>query len=228
MKENIEHRSFVSTQEFQFRALEEDGTRFIEGYAATFDTRSKLMPDNGRVFYEEIRQGAFTEALEREDLDVFLTLNHSKDKVMARTVNNTLTLTEDDKGLYFRAEIVPVSYAEDTWELVRNGTLFENSFGMLVLKKDVTFTRTEDGTPLRIINKVTRLVDVSVVTNASYPNTEVLARQLEEFEREEAEAEVETETEEVKEEVVEKEVEDLEIDEVTDDEIEKLKMKIKI
>jgi len=204
-------KRFYSTE---FRAVEEDGKKYLEGYAAKFGVRSKLLFENGRLFTEELSRDAFEGVLEN---DVILTFNHSKDKVMARTTSKTLQLNTDDTGLFFRAELPSnVSYANDIYQLVERGDLNSNSFAFYVTREGQSWTKDEEGNPLRTIKKVERLSDVSVVTNAAYPDTEVAARSYEETREDEPE-----ETEEEPREVENEEP-------AVDDEIEKLKLKTKL
>jgi HK97 family phage prohead protease len=177
MKKNIEYRT-VDPVFTSFRAVEEDGKKFLEGYGSVFNQRSKLIYEHGKFFFEIIDPKAFDEVLRDESLDVYLTLNHSRDKVIARTISGTLTLTTDEKGLLFRAEMPNVSYANDTYELVSRGDLFENSFAFVVNRNDEEWTKDKDGNNIRFIKKVSKLIDVSVVTNGAYANTTVSARQI--------------------------------------------------
>jgi len=187
MKENIEKRVLSHSNDLKFRALEEDdGKRYIEGYASVYESRSKLLFENGELFYEEIERGAFDDVLENDSLDVYLTFNHSNDSIIARTTNNTLSLSSDDEGLFFRALVPNVSYANDIYELVKNGTFFENSFAFSVGSDGYTWQETEDGANLRRINKIRGLYDVSVVTKGAYSDTQVAARQLKELRDSEA------------------------------------------
>ena len=181
MSDKIEKRVLALTNDIRYRAVEEDGKRFIEGYAAVFSSRSKLIMEMGELFYEEVERGAFADILVDPELDVILNFNHSRDLVMARTTNGTLTLSEDDAGLFFRAEIPDVTYANDTYELVKNGTFFENSFAFLVDSDGFRWATTDEDVPLRIISKVRKLIDVSIVTYGAYPETSVEARDLPNF-----------------------------------------------
>jgi len=187
MTDKIEKRVLALSDDVRYRAVEEDGKRFIEGYAAVFNSRSKLLMENREMFYEELSPGAFRNVLDSKGLDVYLTFNHSRDLVMARTTNGSLTLKEDDKGLFFRAQIPNVSYANDTWELVKNETFFENSFAFVVDSDGFRWDTTEDDVPLRIVQNVKRLYDVSVVTNGAYSETSVEARDLPNYEEEQEE-----------------------------------------
>jgi uncharacterized protein len=178
MKESIEKRLLVQ-DEVQFRAVSEGDKRYLEGYAAVYNSRSKLILERGEVFYEELRSGAFDKVLQDETLDVYLTLNHQRDKIMARTVNGSLELSSDEIGLKFRAEIPDrVSYANDVYELVKRGDLYQNSFAFVTLEENTEWSMTEEDIPLRGIKVIDRLVDISVVTIPAYNQTSVQARDL--------------------------------------------------
>lgn len=170
------------------RATEEGEERFIEGYATVFNTRSKLIFENRQLFNEEIRPGSFAEVLGRGGLDVIFTFNHSKDIVLARTGSGTLQLQEDDKGLFYRARIdVSDSEAKNLWLRIKRGDLSENSFAFRVDESDYQWERAEDGTPIRVIHRISDLRDVSAVTYAAYPETSVNARELDDLSKDESE-----------------------------------------
>ncbi|HOQ81032.1 MAG TPA: HK97 family phage prohead protease [Candidatus Cloacimonadota bacterium] len=181
--EKIEKRILLDG-DIQMRAVEEEGgKRYLEGYAAIFNSRSKLILEKGEIFYEELRQGSFTQVLSNPKLDVYYTLNHERGRVMGRTTNGTLQLKEDETGLSFRVELPNnVSYANDVYELVKRGDLFNMSFAFAVDSEGFKWERTDEGIPLRVINNVRRLVDVSVVTLPAYEETTVQARDLPIFE----------------------------------------------
>ena len=161
-----------------FRAIEEDGKRFLEGYASVFSQRSKLIYENGKFFYEVIDPKTFDEVLRDDKLDVKLNFNHANDKIIARTKSGTLKLSTDEKGLLFRAELPDVSYAKDVYELVSRGDLFENSFAFVVRKSDEEWSKDENGTLLRLVRKVTKLIDVAICVDGAYENTTISARDL--------------------------------------------------
>jgi uncharacterized protein len=183
IKKNI--RSFIPEGDVSFRAIEEDGKKYLIGYASVFNQKSKLIYERGKYFFEIIDPKAFDEVLADEKLDVPLTFNHSRDKLIARTISNTLTLSTDEKGLLFKAELPNVSYANDVYELVLRGDLFENSFGYAFTEDGIVWSKDEDGNNLRTINKINKLLDVSVVTNAAFSNTFISARDDEELKDEE-------------------------------------------
>jgi len=78
---------------------ENDGLR-VEGYAAVFDEEA----DIGGMFREVIAQGAFTDAIGRDDV-VFL-VNH-EGLPLARTRSGTLTLEQDKRGLKMSTVLDP-------------------------------------------------------------------------------------------------------------------------
>ena len=187
-------RRYFNSSDYSVRAVEDEtGKRFLEGYASVFNVRSRLILENREIFYEEIKPGAYENVLQKSGLDVIFTFNHSRDRVLARTTSGTLKLAQDDKGLYFRAEIDPeVSDAKDLWHRVKRGDISENSFAFRVSEEDYEWSgRSEDGLPIRVIHNISDLRDVSSVTNAAYPETSVSARELSEIKGEEKE-EIET------------------------------------
>jgi uncharacterized protein len=177
-------RYFNTSEDICFRAIEEEGKRYLTGYASVFDVKSRLILEGGRLFYEDIQRGAFNEVLSNPGLDVIFTFNHDKSKIIARTISGTLSLSADDKGLLFKAEIPNnVSYANDVYELVKRGDLFSNSFAYQALPQDITWGKDENGNRTRSIRKVSNLVDVSVVVHAAFPDTSIAARDLEEIQK---------------------------------------------
>ncbi len=179
---NIETRFFDNNQA-ELRSVEEEGKRFIVGYAARFGIRSRLIAENNKLFYETLNRGSFDDVLKREDLDVKLLFNHDKNKILAR-YPNSLTLFSDEKGLGFRAEIpMEVSYVADIYNLIRRGILKGNSFAFRADDPEgVKWGIDDTGIRTREINKITGLFDVSVVVDPAYPNTEVAARSIREIE----------------------------------------------
>jgi len=178
---------YINSEQGSLRAAEEENKRFIEGYASVFNVRSKLILERGEVFYEEIKPGAFREVLERDGLDVIFTFNHSKNMVLARTISNTLQLKEDERGLFYRAEIdINDSEAKNLWLRIKRGDLQENSFAFRVDETDYRWESVDgDNIPLRKISKISDLRDVSAVTFAAYPETSVDARELAEINKDE-------------------------------------------
>ncbi len=193
MKEynKIQERVYDS-ETLEVRALEENDEKIIEGYALTYNTRSKLLYNS---FYEVIEKGAFDNVLRSDDLDVIFNFNHNNDNVMARTKNDTLKLNSDEKGLFFRAILPNTTVANDLYELVKRGDISENSFAFLPAKDGYRIEpldEGEDDVELITITEVERLRDVSAVTFPAYPETELQARDDDEETTEEVKEEIES------------------------------------
>jgi HK97 family phage prohead protease len=133
----------------------------LEGYAALYNDVTQI-----GNFREMIAPGAFREVM---DDDVRLLLNHDG-APLARTKNGTLKLTDDEKGLHYRAELVDTQAGRDLYTMVQRGDITQSSFGFTIGEQEIS----EDGT--RVITLVSRLLDVSPVSFPAYVNTEVSAR----------------------------------------------------
>jgi HK97 family phage prohead protease len=160
----IERRTFT-VRDVEARQAE-DGTMRLLGYAAVFNDSSVPLP-----FKESIAPGAFRKTL-METPDVRLLINHEGLPV-ARTKNGTLTLTEDDRGLYMDAEIADTSIGRDLYKLVERGDVDQMSFAFRVIRQKWSEDRSR-----RILTEVSLADgDVSVVTYPAYPTTSVEARE---------------------------------------------------
>lgn len=149
----------------------------VSGYAAVFNEEA----DIGGMFREQIAPGAFKAAIGRDDV-VFL-VNHAG-LPMARTRSGTLTLKEDDRGLYIESELDPED--PDVRAIVpkmRRGDLDKMSFAFMPTKQE--WDDSED-IPLRTITEAS-LYDVSIVTTPAYDGTDIGLRSLERFREEQHE-----------------------------------------
>lgn len=151
----------------------------LVGYAAVFDQET----DIGGYFREVVRCGAFSEALNRDDIHALF--NHDYGNVIGRKKAGTLTVTEDDHGL--RVEITPpnTQLARDLIENIRAGNIDQMSFAFSMDGGKQTWDETGD-MPLRSIEKVGSLHEVSVVPRGAYPTTEIGLRSLEQMRKERA------------------------------------------
>ena len=160
----IERRTF-QVQDVEARESD-DGVLRLSGYAAVFNDASVPLP-----FKERISPGAFRKTL-TEQPDVRLLINH-EGLPLARTKNGTLTLREDDRGLYFDAELAQTQEARDIHTLIARGDVDQMSFAFRVIRQKWNENRTE-----RILTEVSLADgDVSVVTYPAYPTTTVEARE---------------------------------------------------
>jgi HK97 family phage prohead protease len=160
----IERRTFT-VQDVEARQAE-DGTMRLRGYAAVFNDASVPLP-----FKETIAPGAFRKTLS-ETPDVRLLINH-EGLPLARTKNGTLTLSEDDRGLFMDAEIADTNEGRDLYKLVERGDVDQMSFAFRVIRQKWNEDRS-----VRTLTEVSLADgDVSVVTYPAYPTTTVEARE---------------------------------------------------
>jgi len=148
----------------QYRTAEmraNDDELVVEGYAAVFDSVTDIGP-----FQERIAPGAFSDVLQD---DVRLLINH--DGVpLARTSNETLELSQDDTGLYYRAKLSNTQAGKDLYEMIKRGDINQSSFAFMIGEES------RDADDVRVIEKVARLIDVSPVTYPAYQAATVFAR----------------------------------------------------
>ena len=133
-----------------------EDSRIVEGYAIVFNSESRDL-------------GGFTEVIEPTALegvlqqsDILCLLNHNEDRgILARSKYGagSLKLEVDSTG-----DITTSSFAftidSDTW------------------------TKKDNGSYIRTINKFKELFDVSPVYKEAYPDTSVALRKLESFDKE--------------------------------------------
>jgi HK97 family phage prohead protease len=160
----IERRTFT-VRDVEARQAD-DGTMRLSGYAAVFNDSSVPLP-----FKESIAPGAFRKTLS-ETPDVRLLVNHSG-LPLARTKNGTLNLIEDDRGLYFSAELADTQESRDIHTLIARGDVDQMSFAFRVIRQKWSEDRSR-----RVLTEVSLSDgDVSVVTYPAYPTTSVEARE---------------------------------------------------
>ena len=144
----------------------------LVGYAAVFNSPSH---DLGG-FTEMILPGAFDRTLQ-ENPDVLALVEHDTSRVLARTLNGTLRLYPDERGLRVEMDPANTSYARDIVELVRRGDVAGMSFRFKPYpggaKMDLSTS------PATRTLSAVRLREVSVVVDPAYPSSEVSVRALE-------------------------------------------------
>lgn len=161
-------REFRPAQKLEVREAQSGEVR-VSGYAAVFGEETNI----GGMFTEEISRGAFKDAIGRDDV-VFL-INH-EGLPLARTRSGTLTLEEDERGLYMEASLDATD--PDVRSIVpkmKRGDLDKMSFAFVPTRQSW-----DDSSemPKRMIEEA-QLYDVSIVTTPAYNGTEIGLRSLE-------------------------------------------------
>lgn len=140
------------------------GASVIEGHAALFDTLSEPLWELGGA-REKIDPGAFAQSIEDDDIRALV--NHDPNQILGRNKAGTLSLREDEQGLWFQAKLPSTSYARDLVESMRRGDINQNSIGFTV--NDQKWEK-QDGEDVSVLKSV-RLLDVSMVTYPAYVET---------------------------------------------------------
>lgn len=171
-------------REFRMETAEYEGNT-IRGYAAVYGSDSEWMGG----FYEQIERGAFDDVL---DNDVRAYFNHDENLILGRVSSGTLRISTDKKGLYYEVDLPNTTYANDLMELMKRGDINQSSFAFLI---DRDRWEERNGTTYRIIEKVSRLLDVSPVAQPAYPDATSELKQRDLASESEVEAKTDTSSE---------------------------------
>lgn len=140
--------------------------RTLRGFAALYGVESR---DLGG-FTERIAPGAFADVLAGTP-DVLLTLNHSPDRVLARTASGTLRLRDEQRGLAFEADLGDGPTAQDVRDMVRRGDLSGASFRFRVAPDGEQWNGER-----RTLTRIAELHDISLATVPAYDGPRVELR----------------------------------------------------
>lgn len=165
------NNSEIRNIDIRFENNTEDEPLKLRGYAIVYNALSE--PLYGDLFRERIKSGAFTKSLAQDD-QVCL-WGHDTRYVLGRKSAGTLILREDEKGLYFEAELPNTTWARDLKESVNRGDIKQMSFGFKVVRDnwiDDKATIKEYKMPIREVEEIT-LHEISLVTFPAYPQTNV-------------------------------------------------------
>lgn len=158
----------VLTRAAEFRAMEQEEERAIEGYFAVFDSVYELWP--GAT--ESVDRGAFDGELEG---DVRALIDHNTRLVLGRTIAGTLELRVDTHGLWGRIVInQDDTDAMNLYARVKRGDVSQCSFGFEILDEERTID--ENTGDVHWLIKRVKLYEVSVCTFPAYQSTQVSAR----------------------------------------------------
>lgn len=179
--EDAERRMLIEPVELR----EEGEQKYFEGYGFKFGA----VADMG-WFTEEIAQGAADEVMNDDVRGLF---NHEPDILLGRTKSGTMTIEVDSIGLKYRIKYNPNDPDHvRVMEKVKRGDVSQSSFAFKI--KDDKWEK-RNSKDHRTILRFQRLIDVSPVTYAAYPQATVSARslsKLDDYKKDLAEMELET------------------------------------
>lgn len=153
----------------EVRVFDEDDGPHIRGYGAVFNELSEEMFG----WRERIERGAFSKTL--TEADVRSLWNHEALYVLGRTGAGTLTLRQDERGLYYDATPPDTQWARDLMVSIRRGDVNQASFGFRTIRD--RWEQNDEGNVTRTLLEVA-LLDVGPVTFPAYPQTSAEARAM--------------------------------------------------
>lgn len=161
---------------------------------------SRRVEGTGVVFNSEsVDLGGFTEiiaptAISEETLrnsDILFLLDHNRERgVLARSKNGSgsLEVNVDESGVHYAFDAPHTALGDEILEGLRRGDINKCSFAFTV--SEDKWTKRDDGSILRTIEKIDRMFDLSIVYDPAYEQTNVVnKRGLEAMLAAEAEAE---------------------------------------
>lgn len=152
----------------QFATREADNDLYIDGYFAVFNSEYQLWEDASEI----IKPGAFTNSISG---DVRALINHDTSMVLGRTKAGTLSLRQDERGLWGSVRINREDGdAMNLYARVQRGDVDQCSFGFAIKRE--TFVDLGGGKYRWEIEEVDPLYEVSVCTFPAYEATSVSAR----------------------------------------------------
>lgn len=165
---NKEIRCFASDVEVRNGDSAAGEGKRLSGYAIRFDDITTI----GNQFDEKVANTA----LDGVDMNgVHALYNHNWDMPLGKEGLN-MSLNQDEKGLRVDIDLNNTTYANDLYENVRTGVVGGMSFGFTIADDEWT---KRDGLPLRTINQIDKLYEVTFTSAPAYPTTEVGLRSLE-------------------------------------------------
>ena len=170
--ENKEKEIRLLDENLEARSNDENpDSMVVEGYAVVFDTPAT------HGFTEIVDKNAFNGC---DMKDVCLKYNHDDSHlILARTRNNSLRLTIDNKGVFIHAELIDTTSNRDIYKMIQAGLLDKMSFAFTVEEE-----KWDLATDTRTILKIDKLFDVNVVDTPFYDTTSIYARALNTLENE--------------------------------------------
>lgn len=168
MEDNKEIR--ISTNlEVRYQNSDDGEKQTLSGYAIKFGDVTTIG--------DQFRERVDSTALEGVDMsNTFALFNHDWSTPLGRAGRN-MNLTVDDEGLRVDLELPQTSTARDLSELVKNDIVGGMSFGFTIAED--TWSRSDEKMPLRTINRIDKLYEVTFTPVPAYPTTEVALRSME-------------------------------------------------
>lgn len=155
---------------------EKTADQVVRGYASTFNEPYTLYEDDEYRIMEQVAPDAFSSA---DMSDIIMQYDH-QGRVFARTSNDTLNVSIDEKGLAIEANLGGTDIGRQLYEEIRGGYTTKMSYAYKVSDSEWTETRDESGktVELRTITGISKVYDVSAVSLPANDGTSISVRNL--------------------------------------------------
>lgn len=170
-----EYRDFtLAVVELENEAEQKD--MVVRGYASTFNEPYTLYEDDEYRIMEQVASDAFANA---DMSDIIFQYDHSG-RVFARTSNDTLKVSVDEKGLAIEADLGGTDIGRQLYEEIRGGYTTKMSYAYKVSDSNWTESKDESGktVELRTIKSISKVYDVSAVSLPANDGTSISVRNL--------------------------------------------------
>ena len=150
----------------------EQESRTITGKAISFDTPSRYIG-----YIEYVNRGAITQDL-IDSSNITFNINHNDDYMMARwnRGQGTLDIQLKEDGVYFKFDAPPTDKGDELLWNIRHGNIYECSFAFTMPDDQaMRWFRNEDDELCGEVLRIDGLYDLSAVTTAAYPDTDINA-----------------------------------------------------
>lgn len=158
------------TREVAFRVEPSNDGLTLEGYAAVFNTPTRIDSWEG-TFDEQIAPGAFTKTL--SERTPVLQFDHGKHPLVGSIpIGSIQSLSEDTHGLHVRARLHDNWLVQPVRDAIREGSIDGMSFRFSVVKETVV---SGADAPMRTVNEL-KLYELGPVVFPAYESTTVGVR----------------------------------------------------
>lgn len=160
----------------------ENGALRLHGTPILFEVPTTIRGINSKGELQEFIEIIDRRALDKTDMSD-TALKHDHKDILARVRNKSLQLIKTEAGLDMGAVLSDTQKSKDVYTEVRDGLLPEMSFAFPLSSQGTKseWSRSSDGTPIRRITHIPKLIDVSTVYNGAYKDTKVFARSLDDM-----------------------------------------------
>lgn len=168
--------------ELRARETDDDGM-VLYGTPILFEVPSIIRGYNSRGQVQQYIEIIDKRALDNTDMSD-TALKHEHKEILARVRNKSLQLEKGVNGLNMIARLSDTQKSKDVYTEVRDGLLPEMSFAFPTKEGGTVseWSKSDDGTPIRRITHIPRLIDVATVYNGAYgSSTKVFARSLDDM-----------------------------------------------